>query len=415
MAEQSAAMKSWAKLSPVARQSISLVALFGVIAGGAALLFDDKKSDSPAAEKKKEVKEVNLMTPTRADTSQEATAAQLAALQSDNSKQSEAIAANAAKQRALEEAQQAEREAKAKAEVANNAEVVQLIAKLSAEVEELKAGKAAAVKSEVPSLGDSLPTPGKSENKPGFAFEVAPVAEPVKRKHGALRVSASKDKPSDAPVNIEEVRRPYLTSGSMFEGVLITGMDAPTSGVTQKNPVPSLMRIKTDATMPNLYSLGVKECFVMISGFGVMATERAQLRTESISCIGPDGKVMESKLDGYVVGEDGKAGLRGRLVSKQGAILAKSMTAGFLSGLGTAMSPSTVPQLNIAPGASQQFQGPNIGNAAQTGAYKGVADSAKMISQFYLEMAKEMFPVVEIDAGRRATIVVIKGLELGNE
>lgn len=35
-----------------------------------------------------------------------------------------------------------------------------------------------------------------------------------------------------------------------------------------------------------------------------------------------------------------------------------------------------------------------------------------MVSQFYLELAKEMTPVVEIDAGRKLTVVLIKGVEL---
>ncbi|PIV81625.1 conjugal transfer protein TraB, partial [bacterium CG17_big_fil_post_rev_8_21_14_2_50_64_8] len=46
------------------------------------------------------------------------------------------------------------------------------------------------------------------------------------------------------------------------------------------------------------------------------ATERAQLRTETLSCVREDGRVIEAELEGYAVGEDGKVGMRGRLVSK---------------------------------------------------------------------------------------------------
>lgn len=46
--------------------------------------------------------------------------------------------------------------------------------------------------------------------------------------------------------------------------------------------------------------------------------------------------VIEAKLDSYAVGEDGKAGVRGRVVSKQGQIIAKSLMAGFLGGVSEA-------------------------------------------------------------------------------
>ena len=51
------------------------------------------------------------------------------------------------------------------------------------------------------------------------------------------------------------------------------------------------------------------------------------LRGETISCVREDGGVIETRLDSYAVGEDGKAGIRGRLVSKQGQLVAKSMMA----------------------------------------------------------------------------------------
>lgn len=204
----------------------------------------------------------------------------------------------------------------------------------------------------------------------------------------------------------------FLPAGSNFEGILLNGMDAPTSAITMKNPVPALMRLKTDAILPNRHRYDVRECFVIISGYGVLSTERANLQVVSLSCVKMDGTVIETKLDGYVVGEDGKVGMRGRLVTKQGQLIAKSMLAGFFSGIATNMTPQSVPQLNVNPGSTTQYQMPNLGNAAQAGIAQGVATSANAISKFYLDMAKELFPVVEIDAQRRATIILTKGVEL---
>jgi conjugal transfer pilus assembly protein TraB len=35
-----------------------------------------------------------------------------------------------------------------------------------------------------------------------------------------------------------------------------------------------------------------------------------------------------------------------------------------------------------------------------------------MVAQFYLDMAKEMFPVIEVDAGRKVSIVTLRGIQL---
>lgn len=48
----------------------------------------------------------------------------------------------------------------------------------------------------------------------------------------------------------------------------------------------------------------------------------------------------------------------------------------------------------------------------KSAAFGGLSNAATMIAQFYLDMASQMFPVVEIDATRKATIVLVKGLEL---
>ena len=48
-----------------------------------------------------------------------------------------------------------------------------------------------------------------------------------------------------------------------------------------------------------------------------LASERAYLRTEPITCIREDGGAIEVPLDAYAVGEDGKVGVRGRLVNNQ--------------------------------------------------------------------------------------------------
>ena len=405
MAETLTLKERWGNLSPTARTGISLAALFGCIMGfGMLILPKNEIAAQNATAQQQRLSETNLILPQRKDTSLEGLAAGQESIRIDQLRAAQDQAEkDRQKDREIEDLKKQLDEMSGKksdGQEGQSQEVVRELARVHARLDELEHGKSA------PSLEDALPSPDMVASDAGDSTPARSPSGPKMVVIGAIEEEKVEQSTDDfTPI-------PYLTSGSMFEGELINGMDAPTSSITEKNPVPALVRIKTDAILPNRTDLEIKECFAIVSGFGVMATERAQLRTETLSCVKEDGQVIEAKLDGYVVGEDGKVGLRGRLVSKQGSMLAKGLVAGFLGGFATNMVPSPVPQMNITPGASQQYQNPNFGAAAQAGISKGVSDSTKMLSQFYLDMAKEMFPVVEIDAGRRITIILVHGVEL---
>lgn len=207
----------------------------------------------------------------------------------------------------------------------------------------------------------------------------------------------------------------FIPAGSIIEGVLLNGMDAPTSGVARKNPVPALLRVKKDAILPNRYAENIRECFVILAGEGELSSERAKMRSETISCVRKDGGIIEASIDGYITGEDGKVGMRGRLVSKQGSILAKTFMSGLASGIAQVLTPQQLPQVALASpsgGSAYATVQPSLGDVGQAGAYRGVSNAAQQLSKFYLDMAMQMFPVIEIDAGRKATLILVRGTYL---
>ena len=97
-----------------------------------------------------------------------------------------------------------------------------------------------------------------------------------------------------------------------------------------------LLRLLDHAVLPKQFCGRVKECLVVGAGYGDVSAERAYTRTESLSCVTRDGSAIDVAIRGYVAGEDGKAGMRGRLVSRQGQILANGLLASVASGMGTA-------------------------------------------------------------------------------
>jgi conjugal transfer pilus assembly protein TraB len=203
-----------------------------------------------------------------------------------------------------------------------------------------------------------------------------------------------------------------LPAGSILRGVLLSGMDAPTGRQARRDPYPALVRIKHDAILPNRFRADVRECFLVAAGYGDLASERAYLRTEAITCIREDGGAIEVPLDAYAVGEDGKVGVRGRLVSKQGQVIGKAMLASFAEGFSQMFGRVPVPVVATTAGTTQPFQQAFSGQAVQAGAVKGVGSALDRLANYFLDMAEEMFPVIEVDAGRGIEFVLNRGATL---
>ena len=204
----------------------------------------------------------------------------------------------------------------------------------------------------------------------------------------------------------------YLPTGAIISGTLLTGIDAPTGQGARRDPAPALLRIKKEAILPNRYRADIRECFALVGGFGDLSSERAYLRGESISCVKNDGKIIESKLSGYTVGSDGKAGVRGRLVTKQGQLIARAMMAGFIQGVGKAFSYTPVPTLQTSPSGKVDYMQQMSPEAIQGAGMSGIGDAMDRIAKFYIDMAEGMYPVIEVDAGREVEFVLNGGLRL---
>ena len=214
------------------------------------------------------------------------------------------------------------------------------------------------------------------------------------------------DEPDEPEAKTTDTPKVYIPSGSIIQGTMLTGLDAPTGKGATKDPVPVLVRIQKEAVLPNRYRADVRECFLLMSGQGDLASERAYLRSETISCVRTDRNVIDLPLKAYAVDTDGKAGLRGRLVSKQGSALSKAILASFADGVSQAFRGNSTP---MRFGEGQEV---DYGNAGYAGAVMGVSSSLDRISKYYLDLADQLFPILEIDAGREVSLVLVKGMEM---
>ena len=204
----------------------------------------------------------------------------------------------------------------------------------------------------------------------------------------------------------------YIPTGSMLRGVLLSGIYAPTGVNARKDPFPVVLRVQDEAVLPNLKKADLRECFLTLSGYGDMSSERALLRGETISCIANDNSVLEAKLPSYAVGEDGKAGVRGKLITRNGRALRNAMLSGFASGIGQAFQTTAVPQLDISGSSSTTYTTALSSNTLSNGLFNGASAALNRLADYYMDMAEQTFPVIEINAGREVTVTLTQGTVL---
>jgi conjugal transfer pilus assembly protein TraB len=148
---------------------------------------------------------------------------------------------------------------------------------------------------------------------------------------------------------------------------------------------------------------------VVAAGYGDISSERAYLRTESLSCVRTDGMTLEVKIQGSIYGEDGKVGMRGRLVTKQGQMLANALLAGVVSGIGQGLATSSTEYSTSAFGTVASASG---SDAYRAGLGSGVGKALDRLAQYYIKLAENTFPVIEVDAGREVDVVITKGVRI---
>ncbi len=197
----------------------------------------------------------------------------------------------------------------------------------------------------------------------------------------------------------------FIPAGSFVRVAMLNGVDAPTGGQAQSNPLPVAFHVLDAASLANKHQLDIKDCRFIAAAWGDLSSERMMGRTDSLTCIIND-EAVEMDVKGQVIGEDGKAGVRGRLVTKQGQLLANALFAGALSGIGKAFQQSASITTAGGGGVTQISDSQKM---AQAVGGEGVGSAANMLAQYYLKAADKLFPVIETDGGRTVEILITKG------
>lgn len=199
---------------------------------------------------------------------------------------------------------------------------------------------------------------------------------------------------------------PWIPSGSFSDAILIEGADANASVTGEQNTRPVTIRLLGKVQMPNDHDYDMNGCFVVGEIWGDISSERGEVRTKSISCVLKSGKHVDMAFDGHV-SYQGKGGIKGKPVMRNGQIVGYAGAAGLLSGFGEGIKSAATPVAGLGATASM-----GAGDIVKQGFGGGASKAADTLSQYWIKRAEQYHPIIDIGAGNRITVVFQKGFRL---
>ena len=212
----------------------------------------------------------------------------------------------------------------------------------------------------------------------------------------------------------------WLPAGAHAEAVVLAGVDASAGVSSQGDPRPVLFRITGPAwtAAPSgsgagtALSVDIAGCTVTCAAFGDLSSEKVYARFRTMTCAGSrPGSVIETPVAGFVAGS-GKAGVRGPVVSREGALVEKAFLAGLVSGIGQGVASAFQPQA-VASGGAAAVANTGLGDIGRAGLGAGAASAGQKVADYMIRRAEQCQPVIQLRAGTKVTLVFLEGARIG--
>ena len=207
----------------------------------------------------------------------------------------------------------------------------------------------------------------------------------------------------------------WLPAGAHAEAVVLAGVDAAAGVSSQGDPRPVLLRIVgpawTAAEDGTAMRVDVDGCTVTGAAHGDLSSEKVYVRFRTMTCAGPrPGTVIETPVAGFVAGS-GKTGVRGPVVSREGALVEKAFLAGMVSGIGQGVSQAFQPQA-VATGGGAAVANTALGDIGRAGLGAGASSAGQKVADYMIRRAEQYQPVIQLQAGTKVTLVFLEGARI---
>ena len=253
--------------------------------------------------------------------------------------------------------------------------------------------------------------PGNRSKKPTASTTTESTVAP-RNNFGQVFTLASSDQ-DDAEKREVRTLSNYLPAGSYAPAVVLSGADAATNVSNRENPIPVLFRLTGPAISAAVggrapATVNLKGCTVQGSATGDLSSERVKVRLITMTCLNKSGKILETKVAGYMTGS-GKEGVRGHVTSREGSLTRSAMMAGLVSGLGSGFNAAAQGQIFSDNSSTEELlQGAAVGAVGG-----GIESAATSLSEYYIDRAEQYQPVVSLYGGTKVELVFLEGVELG--
>ena len=227
---------------------------------------------------------------------------------------------------------------------------------------------------------------------------------------------------SGAEIVAEALEKPlagWLPAGAHAEAIVLAGVDASAGVSSQGDPRPVLFRITgpawTAAQDGTALGVDIAGCTVTGAAHGDLSSEKiyARLRTMTCAVSGPGerpGAVIETEVAGFVAGS-GKTGVRGPVVSREGALVEKAFLAGLVSGVGQGVANAFQPQA-VATGGAAAVANTSLSDIGRAGLGAGASSAGQKVADYMIRRAEQYQPVIQLRAGTRVTLVFLEGARI---
>ena len=233
-------------------------------------------------------------------------------------------------------------------------------------------------------------------------------AGPMIREFQASAGEADKRVPVAGPRPLSS----WLPAGAYAEALVLAGVDASAGVSSQGDPRPVLFRLTGKARSAAAEGIAmeadVEGCTLTGAAYGDLSSEKVYVRLQTMTCAGSEaGTVIETKVSGFVAG-GGKAGVRGPVVSREGALVEKAFLAGLVSGAG-----ETAANVLQAPaGTAGAENAASLGDLGRAGLGAGAGSAGRRVADYLIRRAEQYQPVIQLQTGTRVTVVFIEGTRI---
>ncbi len=202
----------------------------------------------------------------------------------------------------------------------------------------------------------------------------------------------------------------WLPAGSYADAVVLAGVDASAGVSSQGDPRPVLLRLtgpaRSAAEGGEALEMDVDGCTLTGAAYGDLSSEKVYVRLRTLTCAGPKPEtVIETEVAGFVAGS-GKVGVRGPVVSREGALVEKAFLAGLVSGAGETAANA------LQPGASGEDKTASLSDLGRAGLGAGAGSAGRRVADYLIRRAEQYQPVIQLQTGTPVTVVFIEGARI---